>query len=146
MTVQPGLCRTWSETPKTGFLTTRLIRALSGLPDLILCCSQRQLFNDRARVMFFQWIKSNVAINIREILHGYMSLYKFDSLCFMFELRFLSTSQHYMSRVMRKQTFCMWENKDTDQLRSNCEADQRLCFCYTDTTIPPLSKSKISSL
>ena len=25
MTVQPGLCGTWSETPKTGFLTTRLI-------------------------------------------------------------------------------------------------------------------------
>ena len=24
MVVQPGLCRTWSETPKTGFLTTRL--------------------------------------------------------------------------------------------------------------------------
>ena len=24
MTVQPGLCRTWSETPKTCFLTTRL--------------------------------------------------------------------------------------------------------------------------
>ena len=24
MTAQPGLCRTWSETPKTGFLTTRL--------------------------------------------------------------------------------------------------------------------------
>ena len=23
--VQRGLCRTWSETPKTGFLTTRLI-------------------------------------------------------------------------------------------------------------------------
>ena len=25
VTVQPGLCRTWSETPKTGFLRTRLI-------------------------------------------------------------------------------------------------------------------------
>ena len=25
MVVQPGLCGTWSETPKTGFLTTRLI-------------------------------------------------------------------------------------------------------------------------
>ena len=23
--VQPGLCRTWSETPKTGFLITRLV-------------------------------------------------------------------------------------------------------------------------
>ena len=29
---------------------------------------------------------------------------------------------------------------------SNCEADQRLCFCYTDSTIPLLSKFKISSL
>ena len=27
VTVQPGLCRTWSKTPKTGFLTTRLIFA-----------------------------------------------------------------------------------------------------------------------
>ena len=26
--VQPGLCRTWSETPKTGFLRTRLISFL----------------------------------------------------------------------------------------------------------------------
>ena len=29
---------------------------------------------------------------------------------------------------------------------SNCEADQRLCFRYMDSTIPLLSKSKISSL
>ena len=27
--VEPGLCRTWSETPKTGFLITRLILHLS---------------------------------------------------------------------------------------------------------------------
>ena len=27
--VQPGLCRTWSKTPKTGFLTMRLIYMLS---------------------------------------------------------------------------------------------------------------------
>ena len=25
VTAQPGLCRTWWETPKTGFLTTRLM-------------------------------------------------------------------------------------------------------------------------
>ena len=51
-----------------------------------------------------------------------------------------------MSLVMRKPEFCKCENKDADQLRGNCEADQRLCFRYTDSTIPLLSKSKISSL
>ena len=51
-----------------------------------------------------------------------------------------------MSHVMRKQTFCICENKDADQLRGNREADQRLCFRYIDSTIPLLSKSKISSL
>ena len=43
----------------------------------------------------------------------------------------------YMSRVMRKPTFCKCINKD---------ADQRLCFRYIDSTIPLLSNSEISSL
>ena len=47
---------------------------------------------------------------------------------------------------MRKPIICIGENKGADQLRSNCEADQRLCFLYTDSTIALLSKSKISSL
>ena len=47
---------------------------------------------------------------------------------------------------MRKPTFCICENKDTDQLRGNRESDQRLCFGYIDSTIPLLSKSEISSL
>ena len=51
-----------------------------------------------------------------------------------------------MSRVMRKPTICICENKDADQLRGNREADQRLCFRYLDSTIPLLPKSKISSL
>ena len=38
------------------------------------------------------------------------------------------------------------ENKDADQLRGNREADQRLCFRYSDSTIPlVLTESKISS-
>ena len=32
----------------------------------------------------------------------------------------------HLSRVMRKPTFCVCENKDADQLRGNLEADQRL--------------------
>ena len=47
---------------------------------------------------------------------------------------------------MRKLAFCICENKDADQLRSNREADQRLCFRYTDSTNPLLPKSEISSL
>ena len=42
--------------------------------------------------------------------------------------------------------FCICENKDTDQLCGNHEADQCLCFRCIDSTIPLLSKSEISSL
>ena len=51
-----------------------------------------------------------------------------------------------MSLVMRKPAFCIYESKDADQLRGNRKADQRLCFCYIDSTIPLLPKSEISSL
>ena len=46
---------------------------------------------------------------------------------------------------MRKPALCICKNKDANQLRSNCAADQRLCFRNKDTTIPLLSKSEISS-
>ena len=52
----------------------------------------------------------------------------------------------YMSLVMNKPDFRICENKEADQLRSNCAADQRLCFRYTDSSIPLLPKSEISSL
>ena len=44
----------------------------------------------------------------------------------------------YLSLDMRNPDFCICENKDADQLRGNREADQRLCFRYTDSTIPLL--------
>ena len=43
-----------------------------------------------------------------------------------------------MSHLMRKSTVCICKNKD------NREADQHLCFCYTDSTLPLLLKSEIS--
>ena len=46
---------------------------------------------------------------------------------------------------MGKPTICIGKNKGADQLRSNCEADQRLCFRHTSSTIPLLLKSEISS-
>ena len=58
----------------------------------------------------------------------------------------LKKFQVNMSSVMRKPTFCICENKDADQLRGNREADQRLCFRYTYSSIPLLPKSEFSSL
>ena len=55
-------------------------------------------------------------------------------------LKYGGIRQH-LSRLMGKPTICMGENKDADQLRGN----QRLCFRYSDSTIPLLLKSKISS-
>ena len=62
-----------------------------------------------------------------------------------------------MSLVMRKPAVYICENKDADQLAEaknkdadqlcgNHEADQRLCFGFTDSTIHLLAKSEISSL
>ena len=62
-----------------------------------------------------------------------------------FNLNFVM-SKTKMSRVMRKPAFCIYENKDADQLRGNREANQHLCFRYTDSTIPLLPKSEISSI
>ena len=47
---------------------------------------------------------------------------------------------------MRKPAFCICENKEADQHRSNRKADQLLCFRFTDSTIPLLPNSEISSL
>ena len=44
-----------------------------------------------------------------------------------------------MSPRIRKPTICIGENKGADQLNSTCEADERLCFSYMDSTIPMLS-------
>ena len=48
-----------------------------------------------------------------------------------------------MSHPMGKPTMCIGENKDADQLRGY--RDQRLCFRYSDSTIPLLLKSETSS-
>ena len=51
-----------------------------------------------------------------------------------------------MSRVVRKPAFRICENEGADQLGGDHEADQSLCFRYTNGTIPLLPKFEISSL
>ena len=80
------------------------------------------------------------------------ALYKFIihhftlfSLMTMYEAQFEFMVAVILSRVMRKPDSCLCEIKGADQLRNNCEADQRLCFRSTDNTTLPLPKSEISS-
>ena len=53
---------------------------------------------------------------------------------------------HQLSCIMRKPVFCICENKGADQLCGNSAADQCLCFCYKDSTIPKLHKPEISNI
>ena len=50
-----------------------------------------------------------------------------------------------LSLRMKNPTICICDNKDADQLCSNCTADQCLCFRHTDSTIPLVIISKVSS-
>ena len=59
----------------------------------------------------------------------------FDTSC-RFARPILSHIIRYEPHPVRKPDFCLCENKGADQLRSNCEADQRLCFRCTDSTTP----------
>ena len=52
----------------------------------------------------------------------------------------------YHERHREKIGFLIYENEGADQLCGNREADQRFFFCYTDSTIPLLPKSEITSL
>ena len=52
--------------------------------------------------------------------------------------------EHFFTNDMSRR-ICIGENKGLRSAR-NCEADQRLCFRYTDSAIPLISKSKISGL
>ena len=52
---------------------------------------------------------------------------------------------YQISHIVRKPDFSLCKNIGPDQLCSNCEADQRLCFRYMDSTIPLLSKSEFLS-
>ena len=58
----------------------------------------------------------------------------------------LLTPLVYMSHVMRKPDFCIWENKGADQLRGNHAANQLLYFRHVDNTTPLPPKTEVSSL
>ena len=107
----------WIHTPDWSSLSASFV----GITRLLKCCFFFSLFFSKSSTLFWT---------------VYFRL--FDS----FTIRKQSARSIEMRRLMGKPTICTGENKGFDQLRSNCQADQRLCFHYTVSTMPLLSKPK----
>ena len=69
---------------------------------------------------------------------------KCSSFCFNIHDAFHYIIKGATSRENQQSAYA--KTKDADQLRGNREADQRLCFCYSDSTVPLLLKSSSSFL
>ena len=141
MTVQADLCQTWSQTLKTGFLVPWLKRfyilvnnfsVISGWCQCFLGSMGCFITHDHS--LKSPLTKCNRAIKLIKsytvstefLRHHFVVMTLFFILTYIWKK---------MSRVMRKPDVCLCENKGTDQLRSNCEADQHLCFRYMDSTL-----------
>ena len=67
MAVQPGLCGAWSETPKTGFLTTRFILSNDG-PTSVETCA--------VLLLWFIMLLVLMSVSVLHPGHGVVSLSK----------------------------------------------------------------------
>ena len=67
----------------------------------------------------------------------YVSIYLISGECLqVLWFNFPGTNLNKMNRFPRKPwTFAYAKTKAQSQRCSNCEADQRLCFCLTDSTM-----------
>ena len=88
----------------------------------------------------------SIIIHSRNIKWGNFAII---NLIFQHQQQFANASivliDQHLCRLMGKPTICIGENKGADQLRGHREADQHLSFRYSDSTVPLLLKSEISS-
>ena len=90
-------------------------------------------------------LQKETNLGTKQVSQCYISK-KDIEMCRVIGTTLLLSPKKKMSCIVRKPFFCICENKDADQLRGYREADQRLCFRYSDSTIPLLPIYEISSL
>ena len=91
--------------------------------------------------IFAQFIYCREMIKFLIPQNGNKVLYTLFFVCLQYKSLIVAekrSKKHGMSQHMGKQTICICEKKDEDQLCSNCTADQRLCFHSIDSTMSPL--------
>ena len=97
------------------------------------------LWEDNAWIFFsFPNLKHSICIHHSIVNNRHLPIYYtfvLTPMKFTANIHRFIIPQH-LSRIIRKPTICIRKNKDTDQLRSYCEADLPLCFCYRDSIIP----------
>ena len=132
MTVQDGLCRTWSKTTNTGFLASRLTCVLGILSFNHVDDFASSFTNDSFEIC-------------TDVFPFKLDIGTLEYILFHEVQTIINCHSHVdLSRLVGKPTICIGENKGADQLRGNREADKRHCFRYSDSTIPLLLKSEIS--
>ena len=113
----------------------------------IICLTLNTIyFRFTAEACLFFYLRGGGGGGVGSISFFYGKDIKQNSGNFIYFIQFPTVNNTDLSLVMRKQRLCICKNKDADQLRGKRQADQRLCFCYIDSTIPLLSISKISGL
>ena len=113
---------------------------IKGTPGL------KELKESHKENLIFALVKTKPQIScevVAQLIRVFVPARQVELFLYFFKPKFQPAS--HMSRLMRKPTICICENKGADQLRGNREADQRLCFRYADSTLPLLLKSEISS-
>ena len=137
-----GISNHLSEKPKIWSLNTGLtVYCLSYERTTVFETSEAQVF-----LSTFAFIHS-IALMKKKINKKAQNFVVTKSVLFFDLPRMINLGQFALFEPGHETTgFLHMRKQDADQLRSNREADQRLCFRYIDSTFPLLSKSEISSL
>ena len=110
----------------------------------IILMQQQQLNQNGSK---YNQLAETLSLGLQCMSDSNQAVHVGDIYCFIWAYSkpdFLVMWHNLMSRIMRKPAFCICENKDADQLRGFYEADQCICSCHRDSTMPLLLKSEIS--
>ena len=88
-------------------------------------------------MLFFTW---SIGFEFESRVRGYKTFFMLNSVAHKIY------PAHKWAVSWENLDICICENKATDQLRANREANQRFCFHYIDSIIPLLFKSEISNI
>ena len=77
-------------------------------------------------------------MSARDKIIGFVLINNYQVMFVLLKVSALNNNHKSMEYEPHREKTGICKNKDADQLRGDREADQRLCFRYTDSTVPLL--------